>query len=61
MELLQLIFFIDDLMLVMNCREYCKKFFLYKYREIFKLGDFYFGLANIVASISFYSVYAKAK
>ena len=25
------------------------------------LGDFYFDLANIVASISFYSVYAKSK
>ena len=34
-ELLQLIFFIDDLVLVMNCIECCKKFFLYKYREIF--------------------------
>ena len=70
-ELLQQIFFIDDLVLVMNCTECCKKFFLYKYREIFttvsqkqrfaKLGDFYFGLANLVASISFYSVYAKSK
>ena len=34
-ELLQLIFFIDDLVLVMNCIECCKKFFLYKYKEIF--------------------------
>ena len=30
-ELLQLIFFIDDI----HCIECCKKFFLYKYREIF--------------------------
>ena len=33
-ELLQLMFFIDDLVLVMNCIECCKKFFLYKYREM---------------------------